>query len=92
MLDLDASGRSIVAELPPWADDVTLAQMMHHISGISEHIVLLFDAGFDFTELTTQADAIRVLSSRTEGAADFGEGALYGAGIAIEQGPGGPET
>ena len=40
--------------LPGWADQVTLAQLMHHVSGIPETEDILLDKGFRYQDHVTQ--------------------------------------
>jgi CubicO group peptidase (beta-lactamase class C family) len=49
-------------ELPSWADDVTLANLMHHRSGIPDYTAAL---GVGPDEPTDQADAIKAIAGST---------------------------
>lgn len=48
--------------LPSWADSVTIADLLHHTSGIPDYTGLLLDAGFSFDDTTTQQDALDVIA------------------------------
>lgn len=48
--------------LPAWSKRTTLDHLMHHTSGIPAYEPLLHDQGFEFTDRTTQAQAIRALA------------------------------
>ncbi len=61
-VDLDASLSTYLPELPAWASQTTVAQLMHHESGIPDYIDLLVKRGFDETGTSpTIADALAVL-------------------------------
>ena len=49
MVDLDAPLSTYLPDLPAWAARPTLAQLIHHQSGIPDYIDLLFDRGFAVT-------------------------------------------
>lgn len=48
--------------LPAWAGQVSVAQLMHHTSGIPDYVELLEDRGFTLQERTTQEQAVRVVA------------------------------
>src|SRR5688500_10772708 len=60
-LDLDAPLRSIAYDLPAWADEVTIRQLMHHTSDRPEYIGLLIEDGYGCEDRTTQEDALDAL-------------------------------
>jgi CubicO group peptidase (beta-lactamase class C family) len=51
----------IDAELPAWAEEVTIADLIVHTSGIPDYISLLADGGVDDTDPADQADALAAL-------------------------------
>ncbi len=51
-----------VPGLPAWAGQVTIAQLVHHTSGIPEYVAILEAQGHSIQERTTQADALRVIA------------------------------
>lgn len=51
-----------VPGLPRWADQVTIAQLIHHTSGIPDYTPILRSQGHSFQERTTQADAVRAIA------------------------------
>jgi CubicO group peptidase (beta-lactamase class C family) len=55
-----------VADLPPWSDGVTVAQLIHHNSGIPDYTELLVNAGMAVTDRTTQRDAIEAVAAVPE--------------------------
>ncbi len=65
-LSLDDSLASHVPGLPEWAETVTVEQLMHQTSGIPDYIGLLEDAGYDYTDRTTQEQAVQVLAKVPE--------------------------
>jgi CubicO group peptidase (beta-lactamase class C family) len=60
-IDLNATVSTYLPSLPRWARRVTIAQMVHHTSGIADYIELLFRSGVTDTDPATNADALRVL-------------------------------
>lgn len=53
---------SHVPGLPQWAEMVTVSQLIHQTSGIPDYIGLLEDAGFAYTDRTTQEQAVQALA------------------------------
>jgi CubicO group peptidase (beta-lactamase class C family) len=52
-----------VPELPTWATTVTVGQLMHQTSGIPEYVGLLEAQGFQFSDRTTEDQALQALVS-----------------------------
>ncbi|BBX04742.1 hypothetical protein BST36_08285 [Mycolicibacterium moriokaense] len=65
-LSLDDTLASHVPGLPEWAETVTVEQLMHQTSGIPDYIGLLEDAGYDYTDRTTQEQAVEALAKVPE--------------------------
>ena len=74
-LSLDDPIRRWVPELPPSADPVTLRQLLHHTSGLRDYTDLLSLAGARSADVTTDREAIEMLS-RQKGV-DFAAGSQY---------------
>lgn len=64
-VDLDAPVWTYLPDLPGWAQQVTVQQMVHHQSGIPDYIGLLNAAGVDTSEPSNDADALRELGKVT---------------------------
>jgi CubicO group peptidase (beta-lactamase class C family) len=62
-IDLGAHVSTYLPSLPRWARKVTIAQMMHHTSGIADYIGLLYDSGVTDADPASDADALRVLKT-----------------------------
>lgn len=60
-LTLDDPLSKHINEMPPWAANVSLAQLMHHTSGIPEYTGLLQEQGLNFSDRTTEAQALQAL-------------------------------
>lgn len=60
-LTLDDPLSKYITEMPPWAANVSLAQLMHHTSGIPEYTSLLQEQGLNFSDRTTEAQALQTL-------------------------------
>lgn len=61
-VDLDAPLSTYLQDLPAWASATTLAQLIHHVSGIPDYIGLLVERGFAVTGTSpTIADALAAL-------------------------------
>lgn len=65
-LTMDDSLAQYLPEMPPWAANVTLAQLMHHTSGIPDYVGLLQEQGFSYADRTTEAQALQVLAAAPE--------------------------
>lgn len=52
-----------VDDLPDWAEEVTVAQLVNHTSGVPDYIDLLIDAGIDLADPSDQADAIEAIAA-----------------------------
>jgi len=65
-LSIEDTLASHVPGLPQWADTVTVAQLIHQTSGIPDYIGLMEDAGYEYTERTTQEQAVQVLAKVRE--------------------------
>lgn len=65
-LSLDDPLATHVSGLPAWAGTVTVGQLMHQTSGIPDYLGLLEDNGYTTRDRTTNADALRALSTVNE--------------------------
>ncbi len=65
-LGLDDALSQYVPGLPAWAATVTVAQLMHHTSGIPDYTGLLQDEGYKDSDRTTQAQALQALAAVPE--------------------------
>ncbi len=74
-LTLDDPLSAYVRGLPPWAATVTVGQLMHHTSGIPDYVGLLEDNGYTLSDPTTNADALRALSTVSK--LDFQPGTTF---------------
>ena len=62
-VDLDVPLSTYLPDLPAWASQTTVAQLIHHQSGIPDYIELLVERGFTVTESSpTIADALAAFS------------------------------
>jgi CubicO group peptidase (beta-lactamase class C family) len=62
-LTLDDPLSKQMPELPNWATTVTLAQLIHHTSGIPEYEGLLVKRGFQISDRTTEDQALQALAA-----------------------------
>jgi len=65
-LSIEDSLASHVSELPDWAQTVTVSDLIHQTSGIPDYIGLLEDAGYAYTDPTTQEQAVQALAEVPE--------------------------
>lgn len=65
-LTLDDPLSRYLTEMPPWAANVSLAQLMHHTSGLPDYSNLLQEQGFGFSDRTTESQALQVLAAAPE--------------------------
>lgn len=61
-VELSAAVDTYLPTLAPWADDVTVGNLVHHTSGIPDYVDLLTDLGYSDADATTDADALSALS------------------------------
>src|SRR5258708_5809023 len=64
-----------VPHLPAWSHKITVAERMHHTSGIPDYVGLLQEQGYQFSDRTTQAEALQALVGATE--LEFKPGSHY---------------
>jgi CubicO group peptidase (beta-lactamase class C family) len=74
-LTLDDALAQYMSEMPPWAANVTLTQLMHHTSGIPDYTGLLQEQGFSYVDRTTEAQALQALVAAPE--LEFKPGSRY---------------
>jgi CubicO group peptidase (beta-lactamase class C family) len=74
-LGLDDPLSDHVAGLPAWATTVRVAQLMHQTSSIPDYVNLLQDNGYQYSDRTTQADALAALSHTAW--EQVGDGAIH---------------
>ena len=51
-----------VPGLPAWSRTVTISQLVHQTSGIPDYVGLLYDAGYEDGDRTTNADALKAVA------------------------------
>jgi CubicO group peptidase (beta-lactamase class C family) len=61
-LSLDDTLATYEPALPAWAQTVSVGQVMHQTSGIPDYIDLLEDAGYKYSDRTTQEQALQALA------------------------------
>ena len=61
-LSLGAPLAEYVPGLPGWSRTVTITQLIHQTSGIPDYVGLLYDAGYQDGDRTTNADALKALA------------------------------
>lgn len=61
-LNIDESVRKYIPELPPYADRITLRELLSHTSGIRDHFGLLEVAGRDFDGTADTLDYLRLIT------------------------------
>jgi CubicO group peptidase (beta-lactamase class C family) len=62
-LTLDDPLSRYVPELPTWSSTITVGQLMHQTSGVPEYVGLLEAQGFQFSDRTTEDQALQALVS-----------------------------
>jgi CubicO group peptidase (beta-lactamase class C family) len=55
-----------VPELPPWAATVTVAELIHQTSGIPDYLGMLQAKGFQYSDRTTEEQALQALTTVPE--------------------------
>lgn len=61
-LSLDESLAEYVPGLPGWSRTVTISELIHQTSGIPDYVGLLYDAGYQDGDRTTNADALKAVA------------------------------
>lgn len=61
-LTLDDTLSQYVPDMPAWAAKVSVAQMMHHTSGIPDYVGLLQEQGISYADRTTETQALQALA------------------------------
>lgn len=74
-LNIDESVRKYIPELPPYADRITLRELLSHTSGIRDHFGLLEIAGRDFDGTADTVDYLRYITRSV--APNFEPGTRY---------------
>jgi len=74
-LNVDESVRKYIPELPAYADQITLRQLLSHTSGIRDHFGLLEIAGRDFDGTADTLDYLRYITRSA--APNFEPGTRY---------------
>lgn len=75
VVSLDDPVRKHVPELGDHADRVTLRHLIHHTSGLRDYLTLMWLAGVRFDDVTTDDDALALITRQQ--AANFEPGAEY---------------
>jgi CubicO group peptidase (beta-lactamase class C family) len=78
-LNLDDTVASHLPGLPDWADRLTVDQLLHHTTGIPDYVGLLRRQGHEFTQRTTQLQALQAVAGSRELLFDPGQGWLSGS-------------
>ncbi|WP_420891212.1 serine hydrolase domain-containing protein [Mycobacterium riyadhense] len=65
-LTLDDALSQYLPDLPAWSDKVTVAELMHHTSGIPDYVGLLQEEGYQFSDHTTEIEALQALAAAPE--------------------------
>jgi CubicO group peptidase (beta-lactamase class C family) len=61
-LSLDDDVRKFVPALPAYGQPVTIRHLLHHTSGLRDYLSLMALAGIDFDSVTTDADALELIT------------------------------
>lgn len=77
LLALDDTIDRWFPELPAWAADVSVAQLVNHTSGIPDYVEALADRGLDLDDVTTQADAVQAIAAEPDTAFEPGSAFEY---------------
>lgn len=65
-LSLDDDLRKLIPEIPAYEQPITIRHLLHHTSGLRDYLTLMSLAGTDFSGVTTEADALRLLARQKE--------------------------
>ena len=65
-LSLDDDIRKLIPEIPAYDQPITIRHLLHHTSGLRDYLTLMSLAGTDFSGVTTDTDALRLLARQKE--------------------------
>ncbi len=65
-LTLDDEVRKWIPELPQYQRPVTIRHLLHHTSGLRDYLTLFNLAGVNFDDVTTEADALKIIARQKE--------------------------
>ncbi len=63
---LDDPVRTYLPELPPWGDEVTLRHLVHHTSGLRDWPGTLMAGGWDFQDIISYEQILRMVERQEE--------------------------
>jgi CubicO group peptidase (beta-lactamase class C family) len=65
-IQLDDPVRTYLPELPPWGDEVTLRHLVHHTSGLRDWPGTLMAGGWDFQDIISYEQILRMAQRQEE--------------------------
>ncbi|MGH9943405.1 MAG: serine hydrolase domain-containing protein [Pyrinomonadaceae bacterium] len=65
-LSLDDDIRKLIPEIPAYDQKITIRHLLHHTSGLRDYLTLMSLVGTDFSGVTTDTDALRLLTRQKE--------------------------
>ncbi|MEO0341681.1 MAG: serine hydrolase domain-containing protein, partial [Bacteroidota bacterium] len=65
-MDLEASVRKYLPELPDYAQTITVNRLMSHTNGLSSHVDLLLASGWAMSDWKTRPQVLKVLGSQNK--------------------------
>ena len=65
-IDLDASVKKYLPELPDYAQAITVGRLMSHTNGLPSHVDLLLASGWAMSDWKTRPQVLKVLASQTD--------------------------
>jgi len=65
-LSLDDDIRKFIPEIPAYDQKITIRHLLHHTSGLRDYLTLMSLAGTDFSGVTTDTDALKLLARQKE--------------------------
>ncbi len=65
-LSLDDEIRKFIPEIPSYDQKITIRHLLHHTSGLRDYLTLMSLVGTDFSGVTTDDDALKLLARQKE--------------------------
>ncbi len=65
-LSLDDDIRKLIQEIAAYEQKITIRHLLHHTSGLRDYLTLMSLAGTDFSSVTTDDDALKLLARQKE--------------------------